>query len=55
MTKIKINRSNYKAKAGERLLDVINQVGKEDSTSLLPSSIGAIQTCNTCLVEINRV
>jgi formate dehydrogenase major subunit len=51
--KITINGSNYDANAGERLVDVINRTGKELPQVCYHSQLGPIQTCDTCLVEIN--
>jgi formate dehydrogenase major subunit len=51
--KITIKGSSYDAKAGERLVDVINRAGKELPQVCYHSQLRPIQTCDTCLVEIN--
>ena len=51
--KITINGSSYEAAAGERLVDVINRAGKELPQVCYHPQLGPIQTCDTCLVEIN--
>jgi hypothetical protein len=51
--KITINGSSYEAEAEERLVDVINRVGKELPQVCYHPQLGPIQTCDTCLVEIN--
>jgi len=50
--KITINGSSYEAEAEERLVDVINRVGKELPQVCYHPQLGPIQTCDTCLVEI---
>jgi formate dehydrogenase major subunit len=51
--KISINGSSYDTIAGERLVDVINRAGKELPQVCYHPQLGPIQTCDTCLVEIN--
>jgi formate dehydrogenase major subunit len=51
--KIQINGSSYEASAGERLVDVINRVSKGLPQVCYHPQLGPIQTCDTCLVEIN--
>ncbi len=53
LMKITINGSSYEADAEERLVDVINRVGKELPQVCYHPQLGPIQTCDTCLVEIN--
>jgi len=53
LIKITINGSSYEAEAEERLVDVINRVGKELPQVCYHPQLGPIQTCDTCLVEIN--
>jgi formate dehydrogenase major subunit len=53
LMKITINGSSYEAEAEERLVDVINRVGKELPQVCYHPQLGPIQTCDTCLVEIN--
>jgi formate dehydrogenase major subunit len=54
MMNITIDGSNYKVEVGERLIDVINRVGKELPQVCYHRQLGPIQTCDTCLVEVNR-
>jgi formate dehydrogenase major subunit len=51
--KITINGSSCDAKAGERLVDVINRTGKKLAHVCYHPQLGPIQTCDTCLVELN--
>jgi formate dehydrogenase major subunit len=51
--KIKINGSSFEASEGERLVDVINRVTKTLPQVCYHPQLGPIQTCDTCLVEIN--
>ena len=51
---ISIDGSNYQVEVGERLIDVINRVGKELPQVCYHHQLGPIQTCDTCLVEVNR-
>jgi formate dehydrogenase major subunit len=53
MMKIKIDGSNYEVEVGDRLIDVINRVGKELPQVCYHRQLGPIQTCDTCLVEVN--
>ena len=53
MMKITIDGSNYEVEVGERLIDVINRVGKELPQVCYHPQLGPIQTCDTCLVEVN--
>jgi formate dehydrogenase major subunit len=53
MMNITIDGSNYKVEVGERLIDVINRVGKELPQVCYHRQLGPIQTCDTCLVEVN--
>jgi len=53
LIKITINGSSYEAEAEERLVDVTNRVGKELPQVCYHPQLGPIQTCDTCLVEIN--
>jgi formate dehydrogenase major subunit len=52
MMKITIDGSNYEVEVGERLIDVINRVGKELPQVCYHPQLGPIQTCDTCLVEV---
>src|SRR6202000_3286286 len=51
--KIQINGSPCEASEGERLVDVINRVTKTLPQVCYQPQLGPIQTCDTCLVEIN--
>jgi len=51
--KIQINGSSYEASEGERLVDVINRVSKGLPQVCYHPQLGPIQTCDTCLVEVN--
>ena len=51
--KIQINGSSCEASEGERLVDVINRVTKTLPQVCYQPQLGPIQTCDTCLVEIN--
>jgi formate dehydrogenase major subunit len=53
MMNITIDGSNYNVEVGERLIDVINRVGKELPQVCYHRQLGPIQTCDTCLVEVN--
>jgi formate dehydrogenase major subunit len=53
MMKITIDGSNYEVEVGDRLIDVINRVGKELPQVCYHRQLGPIQTCDTCLVEVN--
>jgi formate dehydrogenase major subunit len=48
-----IDGSSYTARPGERLVDLINRVGLKLSQVCYHPQLGPIQTCDTCLVEIN--
>ena len=53
MMNITIDGSNYKVEVGERLIDIVNRVGKELPQVCYHHQLGPIQTCDTCLVEVN--
>ncbi len=53
MVKIIIDGASYDAKTGEHLIDVINRTGKEIPQVCYHPQLGPIQTCDTCLVEID--
>ena len=48
-----INGSSHAAHPGERLVDLINRAGVELAQVCYHPQLGPIQTCDTCLVEIN--
>src|ERR1700757_3312318 len=53
MLQIVIDNANYEAEAGEHLIDVINRTGRELPQVCYHPQLGPIQTCDTCLVEVN--
>jgi formate dehydrogenase major subunit len=53
MLKITIDGVSYEATSGERLIDVINRAGAKLSQVCYHPQLGPIQTCDTCMVEIN--
>src|SRR6202166_4090482 len=53
MLKITIDGVVQETLAGERLIDVINRVGVKISQVCYHPQLGPIQTCDTCMVEIN--
>jgi len=48
-----IDGARHAAHPGERLVDLINRVGLKLSQVCYHPQLGPIQTCDTCLVEIN--
>ena len=50
---IQINGAPYDATAGEPLIDVLNRVGKIIPQVCYHPQLGPIQTCDTCMVEVN--
>jgi formate dehydrogenase major subunit len=53
MVKLIIDGGNYDAEAGEHLIDVVNRIEKELPQVCYHPQLGPIQTCDTCLVEVN--
>jgi len=53
MLQIVIDYANYDAEAGEHLINVINRTGREIPQVCYHPQLGPIQTCDTCLVEVN--
>jgi formate dehydrogenase major subunit len=53
MVKITIDSSIHEVEVGERLIDLMNRLGKELPQVCYHSQLGPIQTCDTCLVEVN--
>jgi len=53
MIPISINGTEYEAAAGERLIDVINRAGIPLSQVCYHPQLGPIETCDTCIVEVN--
>src|SRR5467141_4643375 len=48
-----IDGSSHAAHPGERLVDLINRVGVKLAQVCYHPQLGPIQTCDTCMVEIN--
>jgi formate dehydrogenase major subunit len=48
-----IDGTSHAARPGERLVDLINRVGVKLSQVCYHPQLGPIQTCDTCMVEIN--
>ena len=48
-----IDGSSHSAHPGERLVDLINRVGVKLAQVCYHPQLGPIQTCDTCMVEIN--
>jgi formate dehydrogenase major subunit len=53
MLKLVIDSATYDAEAAEYLIDVINRTGKELPQVCYHPQLGVIQTCDTCLVEVD--
>jgi formate dehydrogenase major subunit len=53
MITVTIDDVVHAAASGERLIDVINRVGVKLSQVCYHPQLGPIQTCDTCMVEIN--
>jgi formate dehydrogenase major subunit len=53
MIKLIIDGASYDAETGARLIDIINQTGREIPQVCYHPQLGPIQTCDTCLVEVN--
>src|SRR5207237_3077213 len=43
----------HEASTGERLIDVINRAGIQVPQVCYHAQLGPIQTCDTCMVEVN--
>ena len=52
MIRVKIDGVVHEAAGAERLLDVINRAEEKISQVCYHPQLGAIQTCDTCMVEI---
>ena len=50
---IQIDGSSHAAHAGERLVDLINRAGVKLAQVCYHPQLGPVQTCDTCLVEVN--
>ena len=53
MTHISIDGAIHEALPGDRLIDAINRAGAMLSQVCYHPQLGAIQTCDTCMVEVN--
>ena len=53
MLKVTIDGTAHEAGSGDRLIDVINRAGVKISQVCYHPQMGPIQTCDTCMVEIN--
>src|SRR5271155_1270016 len=53
MTQMSIDGAAYDAVAGEKLIDVINRAGVPLSQVCYHPQLGPIQTCDTCIVDVN--
>src|SRR5947199_10682480 len=53
MSAITLNGSVRQVRDGERLIDAINRAGIELAQVCYHPQLGAIQTCDTCMVEID--
>src|SRR5260221_2876532 len=53
MSNITIDGSVVEAQPGERLVDVINRAGVKLAQVCYHPQLGPIQTCDTCMVEVN--
>jgi formate dehydrogenase major subunit len=53
MTQISIDGTEFETVAGDRLIDAINHAGVHLSQVCYHPQLGPIQTCDTCIVEVN--
>ncbi len=53
MIRISIDGAEHEAEAEERLIDVLNRIGKQLPQVCYHPQLGPIQTCDTCIVEVN--
>jgi formate dehydrogenase major subunit len=53
MSTISINDKQQHIREGERLIDAINRSGIELSQVCYHPQLGPIQTCDTCMVEVD--
>lgn len=53
MPQISIDGTKYETAAGDRLIDAINRAGVHLSQVCYHPQLGPIQTCDTCIVEVN--
>ncbi|ACO47822.1 formate dehydrogenase subunit alpha [Deinococcus deserti] len=52
-TEVLINSTPYAARAGEPLIDVLNRSGVELPQVCYHPQLGPIQTCDTCIINVN--
>ena len=53
MMQISINGIQHEAATGDRLIDVLNGARVQLSQVCYHPQLGPIQTCDTCIVEVN--
>jgi formate dehydrogenase major subunit len=53
MASLSINGTSHLAAPGERLVDAINRIGTKIPQVCYHPQLGPIQTCDTCIVEVN--
>src|ERR1700739_3929817 len=53
MATITIDNAIHETEGGERLVDVINRIGTKLPQVCYHPQLGPIQTCDTCIVEVN--
>src|SRR6476659_181808 len=53
MTRIMVDGSVQEAKADERLIDLLNRTGTRIPYVCYHPQLGPIQTCDTCMVEVD--
>jgi formate dehydrogenase major subunit len=53
MISVKIDGVDHNAKTGDRLIDLINRAGAKVPQVCYHPQLGPIQTCDTCLVEVD--
>ena len=54
MVTVTIDGSIHEARGDERLIDLINRTGTELAQVCYHPQLGAIQTCDTCLVDTEQ-
>lgn len=52
-TVVTINGTEYLGESGQNLLDLINSTGESVPAICYNESLGPIQTCDTCIVQVN--
>jgi len=52
MPSVTVDGKSYEAATGERLIDLLNRSGVTIPHVRHQRQLGAIQTCDTCLVEV---